>query len=73
MKTFISTFVVCLVIGYVFLFFGGALLFSHFWAAFVVAMLLLAVFITALLSQETKLEELETRIKQLETERKDDV
>lgn len=73
MKTFISTFVVCLVIGYVFLFFGGALLFEHFWATFVFAMLVLAAFITALLRQETKLEELEARIRQLETERQDDM
>lgn len=71
MKTFISTFVVCLVIGYAFLFFGGALLLEHFWAAFVFAMLVLAAFITALLRQETKLEELEARIKQMEAAKED--
>lgn len=69
MKTFISTFAVCMVVGYLFLFFGGAMLLSHFWATFVFAMLLVAAIITLLLRQETRLEELEARLKQLETAR----
>lgn len=69
MKKFIGTFVICLILCYVFLFFGGALIFENFGATLVLVALIIAVLITMFVHQEIKIEELEARIKTLETQR----
>lgn len=68
MKNFFGTFVICLITCYVFLFFGGALIFENFWAIIVLVALIIAILITVHIHQDTKIEELETRIKALESQ-----
>ncbi len=67
MKNFLATFVICLILCYIFLLFGGAIILESFWAAFVLVALIIAVLVTVLIHQESKLEELEGRIKALES------
>ena len=66
MKNFLGMFGMTFIVCGVFIFFGGALIFENFWAAIAVVAFLLSIFITALLHQETKIEELEERMKTLE-------
>lgn len=66
MKKFIGTFAICLILCYVFLLFGGALIFENVWAGLVLVVLMISIIITAFMHQETKIEELEARIKTLE-------
>nr|WP_312578132.1 hypothetical protein [Sedimentibacter sp.] len=68
MKNFFGTFVICLITCYVFLLFGGALIFENFWAIIVLVALIIAILITVHIHQDTKIEELETRIKALESQ-----
>lgn len=68
MKNFLGTFIISLILCYVFLFFGGVLIFENFWAIIVLAAFIIAILITVFMHQETKIEELESRIKMLESQ-----
>lgn len=67
MKGFLGTFIICFILIYVFLLFGGAFIFENIWAILVVIALAMAILITIFINQEAKLEELEERIKKLES------
>ncbi|KJS22215.1 MAG: hypothetical protein VR72_06270 [Clostridiaceae bacterium BRH_c20a] len=67
MKNFLGTFAISLILCYIFLFFGGILIFENFWAILVFVALIIAILITVFIHQETKIEELEARIKTLES------
>lgn len=69
MKNFLGTFATSLILCYIFLFFGGTLIFENFWAILVFAALIIAILITVFIHQETKIEDLEARIKTLESQR----
>ena len=69
MKKFLMTFFICLVLVFVFMFFGGSVLLDlsrHFYAFLVFIALILAVLISAFAAQSEKLEALEKRIQELE-------
>ena len=69
MKKFLMTFFICLVLVYVFMFFGGSVLLDlsrHFYAFLVFVALILAVLISAFAAQSEKLEALEKRVRELE-------
>ena len=69
MKKFLMTFFICLVLVFVFMFFGGSMLLDlsrHFYAFLVLVALTLAVLISAFEAQSEKLEALEKRIQELE-------
>lgn len=68
MKSFLGTFAISLILCYIFLFFGGVLIFENFWAILVFVAFIIAILITAFVHQETKIEELEIRIKTLESQ-----
>ncbi len=68
MKNFLETFAISLILCYIFLFFGGVLIFENFWAILVFVALIIAILTTIFIHQETKIEELEARIKILESE-----
>ncbi len=69
MKNFLGTFAISLILCYIFLFFGGILIFENFfWAILVFVALIIAILITVFIHQETKTEELEARIKILEAQ-----
>ena len=71
---FIKTYAITLVICYIFMFFGGGLLFDfskHFYVATAACALILAAFISVLLAQEEKIESLESRLKALEEKSND--
>ena len=67
MKKFIGTFAISLILCYLFLFFGGVMIFENFWAILVLVAFIIAILITVFTHQETKIEELEARIKTLES------
>jgi uncharacterized membrane protein YciS (DUF1049 family) len=67
MKNFLGTFVICLILCYIFLLFGGAFIFENLWAILIFVAFIVAILITAFVHQETKIEELEKRIKTLES------
>ena len=52
---------------YIFLFFGGILIFENLWAILVLVAFIIAILTTVFIHQETKIEELEARIKKLES------
>lgn len=66
MKRFLGTFVVCLVLGWAFLFFGGALIFENIWALLVFSALVLTILILLFEGQDRRIEELEVRVQALE-------
>lgn len=69
MKKFLMTFFICLVLVFVFMFFGGSMLLDlsrHFYAFLVFISLVLAVLITVLEGLWEKLESLEKRVQELE-------
>lgn len=68
MKSFFGTFVICLILCYAFLLFGGGFILGNIWATLVFVALIITILITILIHQETKIEELETRIKILESQ-----
>ncbi len=70
MKNFLGTFAISLILCYIFLFFGGVLIFENFWAILVFVALIIAILTTVFIHQETKIEELEARIKILESQSK---
>lgn len=67
MRSFIGTFIICLIVCYLFLFFGGVLIFENIWALIVFAAFSIAILITTFINQEIKIEELEKRMKVLES------
>ncbi|HHY41565.1 MAG TPA: hypothetical protein GX514_01765 [Thermoanaerobacterales bacterium] len=67
MKNFLETFLISLISCYIFLLFGGILIFENFWATLVLVAFIIAILITVFIHQETKIEELEARIKTLES------
>ena len=69
MKKFLMTFFICLVLVFVFMFFGGSMLLDlsrHFYAFLVFISLALAVLVTVLEALGEKLEALEKRVRALE-------
>lgn len=69
MKKFLMTFFICLVLVFVFMFFGGSMLLDlsrHFYAFLVFISLALAVLVTVLEALWEKLEALEKRVRALE-------
>jgi hypothetical protein len=70
MKNFLGIFAASLMLCYVFLFFGGVLIFENFWAILVFVALIITIVTTVFIHQETKIEELEARIKTLESQSK---
>ena len=69
MKKFLMTFSICLVLVFVFMFFGGSMLLDlsrHFYAFLVFISLALAVLVTVLEALWEKLEALEKRVRALE-------
>lgn len=68
MKNFIGTFIICFILCYVFLFFGGAIIFENFWAMLILVAFIFAILAIVFIHQETKIEELEARIKKLESQ-----
>lgn len=68
MKSFLRTFAMSLFLCYIFLFFGGAFIFENIWAILTFIALIITIQITAFVSQETKIEQLELRIKTLESQ-----
>ena len=67
MKSFLGTFAISLILCYIFLFFGGILIFQNLWAMLFFAAFIITILITVFIHQETKIEELEARIKTLES------
>ena len=68
MKNFLGTFAISLILCYLFLFFGGVLIFENFLGILVFVALIIAILITVFIHQETKIEELESRIEILESQ-----
>lgn len=69
MKDFIKTFLIVAILLFVFLFFGGYLLFDfskHFWLAALNCAFIASIIIYVLCKQAEKIEELEKRIKDIE-------
>lgn len=69
MKKFLMTFFICLVLVFVFMFFGGSMLLDlsrHFYAFLVFISLALAVLVTVLEALWEKLEALEKQVRALE-------
>ena len=67
MKNFLGTFLIILILCWIFLFFGGFLIFEHIWALVFLIAFAISVLITAFLHQESRIEDLETRLKALES------
>ena len=71
MKDFISIFAIILVLIFLFLFFGGALLLEHFWLSVIFISFLVSLVVYAFIKTSDKIEQLEKRIECLEAEKKD--
>ena len=71
MKDFISTFAIILVLIFLFLLFGGALLLEHFWLSVIFISFLVSLVVYAFIKTSDKIEQLEKRIECLEAEKKD--
>lgn len=67
MKDFFITFAIVLILCFVFLFFGGTLIFENIWGILVFVSLIIASLIALYIRQEKKIDELEARIKALES------
>ena len=66
---FFKVFVIVLVLSYIFVFFGGWMLFdfhSRFWLTTAVCAFIVAVIVSAFAAQEERIEGLEKRIRELE-------
>jgi len=66
MKRFLSTFLVCLVLLWAFMFFGGAMIFENSWALLAFLALVLTVLVLLFGSISDQMDEMEKRIKALE-------
>ena len=72
MKDFLTTFAIVIVSLFVFVFFGGFVLFDfsgHFWLAVASCAFVLSLFLHGFYRQSQKIEELEKRITSLESEK----
>lgn len=69
MKSFLATFLACMVLVYGFLLFGGAMIFQNFWALLVFVSLVIAVLARLFDSQNERVKQLEERIRALESEK----
>lgn len=72
MKNFLSTFLISFVMLWLFLFFGGTLIFENLFALLVVVAFVLALLISGFVQQDAKMETLEARLKALEETRRDE-
>ena len=66
---FLKTYVITLVLSYIFVFFGGWMLFDfskRFYAATAACAFIIAAVISVFISQNDKIEQLEKRVKELE-------
>lgn len=70
MKEFISAFLACIVICWIFAFFFLGLIVENIWALIIFISFLLAVFITIFIKQETRIEELEKKMDELYNKQK---
>ncbi|HZJ83963.1 MAG TPA: hypothetical protein VFD02_00285 [Syntrophomonadaceae bacterium] len=66
MKNFLATFAMTLILTYIFLFFGGALILENFWAMFVFIAFIIAILVTVLINLAIEIEELEGQVILLE-------
>lgn len=66
MKRFLGTFVVCLVVIFGFLLFGGSLILDSSWGILVFWALVLTVLILLFEGQDRRIEELQARVQALE-------
>ena len=66
MKRFLGTFVVCLVVIFGFLLFGGSLILNSSWGILVFWALVLTVLILLFEGQDRRIEELQARVQALE-------
>lgn len=66
MKDFFVTWLIAAVIIFVFIFFGGAVIFENIWAWIIFISFIIALIISLYMHCETKMEKMETRIKELE-------
>lgn len=68
MKEFLGTFVICTILCVVAVFFFAGLFVENIWAVVVAVSFVLAILITVLMNQDSRIEELEKKIKQLQNE-----
>lgn len=66
MKLFFETFIICLILCFVTLFFLGGLLLSNIWAAMSFIAFLLAIWITTYIRQADRIDALEKMLAQLQ-------
>lgn len=71
MKDFFLTFFIVLVLIFVFLFFGGAILLEHFWLSVIATSFLISLLVFILIRFSDKIENLEKRMEKIESEKKD--
>ena len=72
MKSFITTFAICYVIGWIFLFFGFGFIYNNLFAILAVICLPIAAVIEGFIGMENKIERLEKRIEELEGKKEDE-
>ena len=71
MKSFLGTFVICIILCYFFLLFTGGLILENGLAMFVFVAFVITVLITIFMNQESKIEKLEKRLTKLEEQNKE--
>ena len=71
MKDFFLTFFIVLVLIFVFLFFGGAILLEYFWLSVITISFLISLLVFILIRFSDKIENLERRMEKIESEKKD--
>lgn len=71
MKSFLRTFVICIILSYVFLLIIGGLILENSLALLVFVAFVITVLITIFTNQESKIEDLEKRLTKLEEQNKE--
>ncbi|WP_019230112.1 hypothetical protein [Sedimentibacter sp. B4] len=71
MKSFLRTFVICIILSYVFLLIIGGLISENGLALLVFVAFVITVIITIFTNQESKIEDLEKRLTKLEEQNKE--
>lgn len=71
MKSFLRTFVICIILSYVFLLIIGGLILENGLALLVFVAFVITVLITIFTNQESKIEDLEKRLTKLEEQNKE--
>ncbi|MEL7607326.1 hypothetical protein SDC9_50995 [bioreactor metagenome] len=71
MKSFLRTFVICIILSYVFLLIIGGLISENGLALLVFVAFVITVLITIFTNQESKIEDLEKRLTKLEEQNKE--